>query len=95
MARSSFLATSIAAVAFAASVFARTATDYVTTAFDYAGRIARTVVEAFKVEPPFHPSEAPQAKQSLGLVAAKAFKQRIEGRDRPNVTPRWRMCPSA
>ena len=31
---------------------------------------------------------------ALLLVAAKAFAMRLGKRERPRVTPMWRMCPS-
>lgn len=37
--------------------------------------------------------EAPKEPAVL-LVKAKAFVQRIVKRERPMVTPGWRMCPS-
>jgi len=47
---------------------------------------------------------APQAREqpvavsdrnpSVLLVAAKAFALRLGKRERPRVTPMWRMCPS-
>ena len=73
--------------------------DYATAFREYtvsaAARVFRVVVSAFKVDPPFQSGQAPKTEQGLALVMAKAFKRRIEGRDRPTVTPRWRMCPSA
>lgn len=94
MARS-FLSRSLALVAIACAAVSSAVTSTIDRAFGYARSFAVDVVSAFKVESPFHPGQAPEAKQSLGLVAAKAFKLRVDGRDRPTMTPRWRMCPSA
>lgn len=36
----------------------------------------------------------PSKQPSVLLVKAKSFVQRIAKRERPTVTPGWRMCPS-
>lgn len=36
----------------------------------------------------------PKPKCRAALVQPKAFVPRLEKRERPTVTPRWRMCPS-
>ena len=36
----------------------------------------------------------PKPKCRAALVQPKAFVIRMEKRERPTVTPRWRMCPS-
>lgn len=38
--------------------------------------------------------EAPTSRPAVVLRSAKQFVLRIVKRDRPVVTPRWRMCPS-
>ncbi len=47
---------------------------------------------------PVGPSE-PKSQASpcprMALVAARSFLDRLMRRERPTVTPRWRMCPSA
>jgi len=40
------------------------------------------------------PKEAEAKAPGVLLVQAKAFVQRILKRERPVVTPSWRMCPS-
>lgn len=35
-----------------------------------------------------------QRVRSQVMAAAKAFVQRIERRDKPMISPTWRMCPS-
>lgn len=83
-------------VAIAACNAAGAVRDIASRAYDRLAAFAMNVVTAFEVESCLRPDqEAPEAKQSMGLVEGDAFKRRIEGRDRPEVTPRWRMCPSA
>lgn len=84
----------VAAAVAVVSMAAATA-DVARRVVSYVSDFAVNAVHAFKVDPPFQPGPAPEAKQSLGLVAAKAFMLRVAGRGRPTVTPRWRMCPSA
>ena len=83
-------------VAVAACSAIAVARDIAARAYDRFAKFAVNVVTAFEVESYLHPGqEAPEAEQSMGLVEGEAFKRRMDGRDRPTVTPRWRMCPSA
>lgn len=40
------------------------------------------------------PKSSVQTRPRVALVAARAFVGRLMRRERPTVTPRWRMCPS-
>jgi hypothetical protein len=42
----------------------------------------------------FAPAHAREMQPSFTKAKVKAFVQRILKRERPNVTPGWRMCPS-
>lgn len=54
------------------------------------------VLRAFSPpEPERYKSQAPvEARPRVALVKARAFMDRLVKRDRPTVTPFWRMCPS-
>lgn len=94
MSRSVFRLASIVAIAVCSAAAA--VRDIASRAYDRVAAFAVNVVTAFEVESCLHPGqEAPEAKQSMGLVEGEAFKRRMDGRNRPTVTPRWRMCPSA
>ncbi len=53
------------------------------------------VVCAFSVPIAPEPKPEAQEKPRVALVMAKEFVLRMAKRERPRVTPRWRMCPSA
>lgn len=44
--------------------------------------------------PAFAQAEAQRLTPSRPLLAAKSFVRTLERRERPAVTPTWRMCPS-
>lgn len=92
--RSNRLFAIVAIAIAAASAVTTAATDIyayavaaVHRAWDYVSTSFRTL-----------PSSPPKAQADLNpislLVAAKAFMQRMSKRERPRVTPLWRMCPS-
>jgi len=63
-------------------------------AIHYAAKVARYTVFTIVAGP------APEPKQDRTaadrpLLVAKAFVRRLVQRHRPEVTPGWRMCPSA
>lgn len=93
MARS-FFASTIALVLSAAAIAYESTIATIQTAFSFAENLVRDAVAVFRVEPPFQPGPAPEAKQSLGLVAAKAFLLRLAQRDRPRHDRVWHMCPA-
>ena len=68
------------------------AVDRVVAAVSYGiDRVLSAWVEPFQLQ-----TKAPgQEKPRVALVAAKAFVLSLAKRERPRVTPRWRMCPSA
>ncbi len=95
MSRSSRLfAIAAIACAAAAGAFASAAVasrDYVVAAVHRAWDF---VVEGLRVTPAVQPVSPSQREPSVALVAAKAFILRLVKRERPRVTPMWRMCPS-
>ena len=48
------------------------------------------------VSPPeaIHSKSPDQTRAGVALVTARAYVQRMLRRNRPDVTPGWRMCPS-
>lgn len=95
MSRSSRLfAIAAIACAAAAGAFASAAVasrDYVVAAVHRAWDF---VVEGLRVTAAVQPVSPSQREPSVALVAAKAFILRLVKRERPRVTPMWRMCPS-
>ncbi|MBV7457319.1 hypothetical protein KW843_22755 [Acidovorax sp. sif1233] len=95
MSRSSRLfAIAAIACAAAAGAFASvavTSRDYVVSAVHRAWSF---VLDGFRVDAVVQPASPNQREPSVALVAAKAFILRLVKRDRPRVTPMWRMCPS-
>ncbi|MDZ7892339.1 MAG: hypothetical protein U5L73_11355 [Rhodoferax sp.] len=75
----------IAAFAFVEPVLRAAASLYrLATSWLVAGIEAFAPAHARKMQPSF----------TKAKVKVKAFVQRILKRERPNVTPGWRMCPS-
>lgn len=95
MSRSSRLfAIAAIACAAAAGAFASVAVasrDYVVSAVHRAWDF---VLDGFRMEASVQPASPSQREPSVALVAAKAFILRLVKRERPRVTPLWRMCPS-
>ena len=83
------IACAAAASAFAAAAVA--SRDYVVTAVHRAWDFA---VDGFRVSAEVQRDSPRPDKPRVQLVAAKAFILRMVKRERPNVTPLWRMCPS-
>lgn len=92
MYRSSRFVSLIALACMAAASAMSAAADRVVAAVSYGiDRVLSAWVEPFQLQ-----TKAPgQEKPRVALVAVKAFVLRLAKRERPNVTPRWRMCPSA
>lgn len=92
MYRSSRFVSLIAPACMAAASAMSAAVDRVVAAVSYGiDRVLSAWVEPFQLQ-----TKAPgQEKPRVALVAVKAFVLRLAKRERPNVTPRWRMCPSA
>lgn len=92
MYRSSRFVSLIALACMAAASAVSAAADRVVAAVSYGiDRVLSAWVEPFQLQakPPG------QEKPRVALVMAKAFVLRLAKRERPNITPRWRMCPSA
>jgi len=87
----------ILSVAFAALAIASTAITY------SVDRIATACIFAVKVATDFLTSAVAKFKEPLlrlarrpiELLQAGAYALRLAKRERPRVTPGWRMCPSA
>ena len=87
-----FLSFAIAACMSLAAGFMATALAVATTArrcWDYATAWARPAADATQRKSP------DQTRASVALVIARSYLARLLHRFRPNVTPGWRMCPSA
>lgn len=82
----------IAAVSSFGSSAARVVRAVAATAAYVVGLTSRYFVGYFLA--PKSKSQA-EAKPRVALVAAKGFVAKLLQRSRPQVTPRWRMCPSA
>lgn len=82
------------AIASVASAVTTAATDIYTHAVAAVHRAWDYMSACFRALP----SSPPKAQADLNpislLVAAKSFMQRMSKRERPRVTPLWRMCPS-
>ena len=86
----------IAAIACAAAAgafvsAAAASRDYVVAAVHRAWDF---VIDGFRVRADVQRASPSQDKPRVRLVAAKAFIMRLAKRERPRVTPLWRMCPS-
>lgn len=84
----------VIACAAAAGAFASAAVasrDYVVAAVHRAWDF---VLDGLQVAAAVQPVSPSQREPSVALVAAKAFILRLVKRERPQVTPMWRMCPS-
>jgi hypothetical protein len=82
------------ACAAAAGAFASVAAasrDYVVAAVHRAWDF---VTDGFRVSAEVQRASPSQEKPRVRLVAAKAFIMCLAKRERPRVTPLWRMCPS-
>lgn len=82
------------ACAAAAGAFVSVATasrDYVVAAIHRAWDF---VTDGFRLSVSVQPSCPSQHKLTAEFVAAKAFIMRMAKRERPRVTPLWRLCPS-
>jgi len=91
MKRSRFFTVALLACA-AVAAFSVSTYDHAVTAVSVAYRgVKDFLVEGFKLVAgtPETPKEP-----AVQLVQAKSFVQRIVKRQRPMVTPGWRMCPS-
>lgn len=90
---SRFLSFAVIACAAAAGAFvsaAVTARDYVMAA----AHRAWDLVTSVRIDVGLQPKAPGQEKPRAALVAAKAFVVCLAKRERPRVTPLWRMCPS-
>ncbi len=78
-------------VVTAATTFVSDAFGYVASSVSAAYRVVKKLVaDGFKLM-----ERADSARVAeRPLVQAKAFVQRLAKRERPTVTPGWRMCPS-
>lgn len=97
MSRSSFRSL-IAIAALAVSAASRAfVTAAVASRAYVVGAVTRArdfLLNAFTPATSIQPKEPSEHKPRMALVAAKAFIQRLAKRERPRVTPMWRMCPS-
>ena len=80
-----------AALAGAFVSVAAASRDYVVAAVHRAWDF---VIDGSRVSANVQRASSSYIKHSVQLVAAKAFILRMAKRERPNVTPLWRMCPS-
>lgn len=82
---------SLYALALACVALAASAVSHVVDAAVSAYRFAKDwLVDGFKL----FASTDTVSRPTIARVQAKAFVQRIMKRERPTVTPGWRMCPS-
>lgn len=77
-----------AAICIAVSAFAAPVLKAVASIYRFATSWLIAGIEAFA------PAHAREMQPSFTKAKVKAFVQRILKRERPNVTPGWRMCPS-
>lgn len=86
----------VAALALAAVAYAVTtaATDTYARAVAAVHRAWGFVRDRFRIAPDSPPDARRDLSPVVLLVAAKAFMGRLAKRERPNVSPTWRMCPS-
>lgn len=90
--RSNRLFCALAAACLAGAAFVSAAADRVVGALSRGfDRLLCAWVEPFQAQAKPPGQETPR----LALVISKAFVLRLFKRERPRVTPRWRMCPSA
>lgn len=90
----SLVASIALAIAAAAGAFASVAVasrDYVVSA---AHRACDFVLYCMDMRPGAQAESPGLYKPRVALVAGKAFVLRLVKRERPRVTPLWRMCPS-
>ncbi len=87
--------------AIAAVACAATASAFMAVAVASCDYVAATVhrawdfvLDGIRAAPAVQPVSLGQREPSVVLVAAKAFILRMVKRERPRVTPMWRMCPS-
>ena len=92
MTRSRFASLIVACLACAAAVAVDTGrclVNAVRYGWDY------VVAHAFRAPDVSTKSQpVPEAQPRVALVKARAFMANLVKRDRPTVTPYWRMCPS-
>lgn len=87
----SLIAIALIAAAGAIASVAIASRDYVVSAVHRAWDF---VLDSFAPLARVQPKAPSDLNPIALLVAAKAFMQRLAKRDRPRVTPMWRMCPS-
>lgn len=85
--RSLALIAAVAMVAFAS--VADTVVSVARNVFDYGANLVMKLVAG--PEPTEDTETSPAV---VGIVKAKAFVLRLVKRERPQISPSWRMCPS-
>jgi len=90
--RSSFLSFAVAALAIASTAVTFTV-GRVTTACTYAFRVATDFLTSAVAK--FAEPVLRLARRPVELQQACAYALTLAKRERPRVTPGWRMCPSA
>lgn len=90
-----FLVTAALAIAAGAALCVAAARETVTAVTDAAHRAVSWLfsLDLFSLQPP-DPERQPQMLPKVQLPRASAHKLRMIKRGRPDVTPRYRLCPS-
>lgn len=90
--RFAFLSLAVCAAAGAFVSAAVATRDYVVTSV---ARVWNFAISAFVGAAQVQPKSPSQVQPCVALLAARSFVARMLRRDRPAVTPGWRLCPSA